>query len=80
MTCILSHYARCFCIRVPGKEIDFVPLGAMFLVLGCTCNTKVFMAWARCYDLGMDILVNTLEHERHYGLGSDALVIGCCRT
>ena len=43
MTCILSHYARCFCIRVPGKDIDFVPIGAMFLLLGCTCNTNVFI-------------------------------------
>ena len=41
MTCILSHYARCFCVRVPGKDIDFVPVGAMSLVLGCTCNTNV---------------------------------------
>ena len=32
MTCMLSHYARCFCIRVP---VDFVPLGVVFVVLGC---------------------------------------------
>ena len=50
MTCILSHYARCFCIRAPGKDIDFVPLGAVFLVLGCTCNTSFI-------SLGMDGLV-----------------------
>ena len=35
MTCILSHYARCACIRAPGKDLDFVPVGAVFLVLGC---------------------------------------------
>ena len=46
VTCILSCYARCFCIRAPGKDIDFVPLGSAFLVLGCTCNTNVIMAWA----------------------------------
>ena len=42
MTCILSHYARCFCVRVLGKDIDFVPLGAVYLVLGCTCNTNAY--------------------------------------
>ena len=51
MTCILSHYARCFCIRVPGKDIDFVPLGAVFLVVGCTCTQTFF------YGLGINGLV-----------------------
>ena len=96
MTCVVSNYARCFCIRVPGKDIDFVPLGEMFLGLGCTCNTDFF-------GLGLDGLVtssngvlsnmNVLmvcvwmfwywdnrEHESHSCLGRDALVIGCCRT
>ena len=50
MTCILSHYARCFCVRALGKDIDFVPLGAVYLVLGCTCNTNA-------YGLGMGGLV-----------------------
>ena len=38
--------ARCFCTKAPGKDIDFVPLGAVVLVLGCTCNRNVTMAWA----------------------------------
>ena len=46
VTCILSRHALCFCIRALGKDIDFVPLGAVFLVLECTCNTNVIIAWA----------------------------------
>ena len=46
ITCILSHYARCFCIRAPGKDIDFAPLGAVFLLLRCTCNANLILAWA----------------------------------
>ena len=45
MTCICPC-ARCFCIRAPEKDIDFVSLGAVFLVLGCTCNTNLIMARA----------------------------------
>ena len=29
MTWILSHNPRGFCIRAPGKDIEFVPLGAV---------------------------------------------------
>ena len=53
MSGILSHYAWRFCITVPGKDMDFVPLSAMFLVLGCTCNTNALMAWLGWSSNGM---------------------------
>ena len=94
MTCMLSHYVRCFCIRVSGKDIDFVPPSEVFLVRGCTCNTNVF------HGLGMDGLetgcsrTRTLLQFEHgcsgNGIlsnmnvimvwGKDVLVIGCSRT
>ena len=82
-----------FCIRVPGEDIDFAPLGAMFLVLDALV-TQPFLwlgfGWSSNGVLSnMNVAIvracmfwqwDTLEHERHYGLGRDALVIGCCRT
>ena len=46
MQCALVPLPAVFCIRVAGKDIDFVPVSAVFPVLGCTCNTHIFMAWA----------------------------------
>ena len=51
---LLSMFARSeavydmHVVSLPGKDIDFVPLGAVFLVFGCTCSF---------YGLGMDCLV-----------------------
>ena len=75
MTCILSHYARCSCMRTPGKDIDVVPLGAVSLAFGCTCNTNVILVWA-----WMVWSWDALEHERYSSLGMDVLVMGYSRT
>ena len=85
MTCSLFHYATCFCIKAPGKDIDFVPLGAVYVDAlatrtlfwlghgwsgnGMLWNMNVIIVWAF-------LVMGTLEHEHHYGLGMDALVAG----
>ena len=69
-------------------------LGMDALVIVCSWNTNVIMAWARMlwssYGHGARTLSwlghgcsghrMLLEHERSYGLGTDALVIVCSRS
>ena len=49
-------------------------LGMDALVIVCSRNTNVIMAWAWMRDSMLS------EHERYYGLGMDALVIVCSRN
>ena len=49
-------------------------LGMDALVIVCSRNANVIMAWAWMRDSMLS------EHERYYGLGMDALVIVCSRN
>ena len=71
ITCTLSHYAKCFCIRVPRKRHRLRPAGRS------VSGTRMHLQFERFYGLGIDGLEwNALEHERYSSFGMDVLVMG----
>ena len=84
----------CSGYRMHSERERYYGSGMDALVIGCTRNTKVVMVWAWMLLLSDALGTRTLlwfghgcsgyrmhsEHERCYGLGMDALVIGCTRN